>query len=84
MAANDDDDDSGQGLGRWSKIPTKTAEPRGLEGVQDFDDGDAYSISGWATSGWSTSGWSTNIGPQWATMRTGERANKFALSRGPR
>ena len=40
VAANDDDDDSGQGLGRWSKIPTTTAEPIDLEVVQNFDDDD--------------------------------------------
>ena len=40
MVAANDDDDSGQGLGRWSKIPTTTVEPRDLEVVQDFDEDD--------------------------------------------
>ena len=54
MVAGNDDDDSGQGPGRWSKISTTTAEPRDLEVVQNFDDDDG----GWSTSGWSTNGWS--------------------------
>ena len=39
VGANDDDD-SGQGLGRWSKILTTTAEPRDQEVVQAFDGDD--------------------------------------------
>ena len=40
MVVANDDDDSGQGLSRWSKIPTPTVEPRDLEVVQNFDDDD--------------------------------------------
>ena len=40
MVAANDDDDSGQGLCGWSKIPTATAEPIDLEVVQNFDDND--------------------------------------------
>ena len=38
MAAANDDDNSGKGLGRCSKISTTTVEPRDLEVVQDVDD----------------------------------------------
>ena len=50
MVAGNDDDDSGQGLGRWSKISTTTAEPRDLEVVQNFDDDDDDD-DGWSTRG---------------------------------
>ena len=48
MAANDDDD-SGQGLGRWSKISTTTVESRDLRVIQDFHDDDWLSTSRWST-----------------------------------